>query len=113
MQQGVDGETDEHYPANPGKCQLMTLIQRAHPTSAHIADQNSVCGDTANEAWKNQLWTYREYARSWGEKLHPGIRFLAARLKSRRQIPDMDFKLVPIWIQEIKRRAFAAIVPPL
>ncbi|EXF91119.1 hypothetical protein HK44_019765 [Pseudomonas fluorescens HK44] len=54
MQQGVDSEAGEHYPAHPGNCQLMTLIQRAQPTSAHNADQNSAYGDTANEAQKNQ-----------------------------------------------------------
>ena len=38
----VDGETDEHYPAQTGDRQFMTLIHRWHLTRTDDAYENSV-----------------------------------------------------------------------
>ena len=42
MHQGIDGKTDEHYPAQPGDRQFMTLIQRANLARPDNAYENSV-----------------------------------------------------------------------
>ncbi len=46
------------------------------------------------------------------EELHPGIRPLPTGRQSRRQIANMGFELVPVWVEEVEGCAFTAVVAP-
>src|SRR5690242_20126099 len=46
------------------------------------------------------------------EELHPRIGSLPTSRQPRRQRPDMCLELVPVRVEKIERRTFAAVIPP-